>query len=172
MPKSNLMKLLITILICTLISVGYAFAQKEKPRDTEQVSAKVIRTIDGDTISVQIGDKYEKVRMIGVDTPELKDERPRVQCFAIAAKMYTEDHLDGLTVQLEADPTQADRDRYGRLLRYVWWNKDLYNRYIIKKGFAYEYTYGKPYKYQKEFKEAQKYAEESKWGLWDENECK
>lgn len=165
------MKVIFTLLICTLVSVGYAFAQKDNPKDPVKETAKVTRTIDGDTIEVELNGQTEKVRLIGVDTPELKDERPRVRCFALAAKFYTEDHLEGFTVQLEADPSQADKDKYGRLLRYVWWRNDLYNRYVIKKGFAYEYTYDKPYKYQKDFKAAQKYAEDSKWGLWDENEC-
>lgn len=164
------MKLFISLLICLLVSVGYAYGQKASP-SPEKIEAKVIRAIDGDTLSVQIGEKYEKVRMIGVNAPELKDKRPIVKCFAQAAQMFTDDHLTGVTVNLEADPTQADRDRYGRLLRYVFLDKANYNLFIIKKGFAYEYTYDKPYKYRDEFKAAQKYAEESKWGLWDPEEC-
>ncbi len=163
------MKLILTLLICTLVSIGYALAQSSKPK-TE--SAKVTSVADGDTITVLINGKYEKVRLIGVNSPELKDERPRVKCMAWGAKAFAADSLTGLNVTLEADPTQADRDRYGRLLRYVFWNDGNFNEYIIKKGFAYEYTYGKPYKYQKDFKAAQKYAEESKWGLWDPMECK
>lgn len=127
--------------------------------------------IDGDTVRVSIGGKIEKVRLIGVNAPELGDSRARVRCFAYAAKWFAREKLQGLTVTLESDPTQADRDRYGRLLRYAFWNNGNFNLYIIKQGFAYEYTYNRPYRYQEEFKDAQQYAEGSKWGLWDPKEC-
>jgi endonuclease YncB( thermonuclease family) len=168
---SPCVKLLLTLLICTLISVGYAFAQKPKPT---LETAEVTRVIDGGTIEVKLNGQTEKVRLIGVDTPELKDASKRVQCFAQAAWSFTEDHLPYLdTVELESDYIQGDRDNDVRLLRYVWYNNGNFKEFLIKKGFGYEYAnVNRPYKYQKEFKAAQKYAEKSKWGLYDKNECK
>lgn len=170
------MKLLLTLLICTLVSIGYAYGQKalQKPeKSVEPVEqGKVIRVVDGDTFHIDLNGKNEVVRVIGMNSPELKSPNPRIVCFAEAARMKAEDLIGDFTVQLEADPTQGDRDKYGRLLRHVFWNKANFAEYMIKKGFAYEYTYDKPYKYQKEFRAAQKYAEDSKWGLWDNTECR
>nr|AUN37308.1 staphylococcus nuclease (SNase) domain protein [uncultured bacterium] len=146
-----------------LLLAGYLHGQESGP---------VVSVADGDTITVEINGKKERVRLIGVDAPEMDDSSPRVRCFAKAARLFAIDSLAGLTVKLEADPTQANRDRYGRLLRYVYWHNDLFNRFLIKKGFAREYTYDKPYRFQDDFKKAQKYAEESKWGLWDAHECR
>jgi endonuclease YncB( thermonuclease family) len=50
----------------------------------------------------------------------------------------------------------ADRDRYGRLLRYVYWHNGNLNLYVIKQAFAYEYTYERPYRFMTEFKAVQK----------------
>lgn len=155
------MKKLLSILLILFGVTGLVYLQ-EKPK-TEQ--AKILRAIDGDSLSVQIGDKFEVVRLIGVDSPELKDNRALVKCFAQEAKKNAET-LAGKVVRLESDPTQSDKDHYGRLLRYVYWDDTNLNEWIIKNGFAYEYTYRKPYKYQKEFKEAQKHAEKYSLGLW------
>jgi len=80
--------------------------------------------------------------------------------------------LSGQWVELESDPTQDDRGKYDRLLRYVK-TKDgmFYNLEIIKQGYAYEYTYNVPYKYQTEFKQAEDYARNNKIGLWADGIC-
>lgn len=163
------MKLLLTLILCTLACVAYAYGQKTEPATD---TAKVIRVTDGDTIHVLYNGKYETVRIIGLNAPELKSEDARTKCLANIAMQKADDLLTDMSVTLEADPSQADRDKYGRLLRYVFWNKDNFSLYMIKKGFAYEYTYNKAYKYQQEFKDAQKYAQESKWGIWDPETCK
>lgn len=165
------MKLLLTAFVCVLVYAGHADAQKLiHPSKLE--SAEVTRAIDGDTLEVKLKGQVEKVRLIGVDAPDLNEANKRTKCFAQAAWSFTEDHLLYLdTVELESDETQGDRDKDGRLLRYVWYNNGNFNEFLIKKGFAYEAS-NKPYKYQKEFRVAQKYAEKSKWGLFDKNECK
>jgi micrococcal nuclease len=57
---------------------------------------------------------------------------------------------------------------YGRTLAYVWFGEVLFNEYIIKNGYATEYTFNNPYKYQKRFQDAEKYAQEHNLGLWEE----
>lgn len=103
--------------------------------------------VDGDTIRLK--DK-QYIRLIGINSPE-KD-----QPCGLEAKEHLLSLLKDKEITLEADSTQADKDRYGRLLRYVFVNGKNINLQMIKDGFAYEYTYSKPYKYQKEFKEADK----------------
>lgn len=134
--------------------------------------AEVLRVIDGDTIEVSLNNKKETVRLIGIDAPEIVDPREAVECFGKEALDKAREILDGKTVSLESDPTQGERDKYGRVLRYVFVDDLNFNKLMISEGFAHEYTYqSNPYKYQLEFKSAQKQARESKVGLWADNVC-
>ena len=81
-------------------------------------AAEVVRVIDGDTIEVELGGKLAVVRYIGVDTPETKHPGRGIECFGPEASKYNQQMVGGREVILEKDVT--DRDRYGRLLRYVW----------------------------------------------------
>lgn len=131
----------------------------------------VSKVIDGDTIEVLIGNQKEKVRLIGLNTPETVDPRKKVECFGKEASVFLKNILSDKKVILKNDQSQNDKDKYGRLLRYVYLDDILINKMIIEKGFGYEYTYKFPYKFQKEFKDAQKFAEENKLGLWADGVC-
>lgn len=140
------------------------------PTFTSTPNVSLIKVIDGDTIEVNINGINEKVRLIGLDTPEMSDSRESIRCFAVEAKNKTQSLIAYQNIKLEKDPTQNNRDKYNRLLRYVIL-KDGRNlaKVIIEQGYGYEYTYRIPYVYQKEFKEAQKKAEKNKVGLWNPN---
>lgn len=132
----------------------------------------VLKVVDGDTIDVDINGKTERVRMIGLNTPETVDPRKTVECFGKEASAKAKELLANQQVKLRADASQTDQDKYGRLLRYIWRDDGLFfNLEMIKQGYGYEYTYDLPYAYQAEFKEAQKYAEQNKLGLWADNVC-
>lgn len=133
--------------------------------------AQVVRIIDGDTIEVLLSNKKEKVRVIGINTPEEVDPRKKVECFGKEASSFAKEILEGKIVLLESDPTQQDRDKYNRLLRYVFVNSVDFGRFMIEQGYAYEYTYDLRYKYQKEYKEAEKNAREKGVGLWLDTAC-
>jgi micrococcal nuclease len=127
----------------------------------------VVEVVDGDTIAVDINGEKIKVRLIGINSPETVDPRKRVECFGKEASAAAKNLLSGKKVRLEADPSQMDRDKYGRLLRYVFLEDGTnVNELLVARGYAYEYTYDLPYKYQKEFRAAQKFAEANKRGLW------
>lgn len=131
----------------------------------------VTRVIDGDTIEVLIDGISERVRLVGVDTPETVDPRKPVQCFGKEASDFTKSLLENKYVRLEADSSQDNRDKYGRLLRYVYQGDTLINKEIILGGYGHEYTYLIPYQYQKDFKDAQKQAQVSQIGLWRPGVC-
>src|SRR5512139_3444458 len=82
--------------------------------------AKVVRVVDGDTIKVKIGRVTETVRLIGVDTPETVHPNRPVEYFGREASTFTKRKAQGKRVWLEDDPECTNRDRYGRLLRYVY----------------------------------------------------
>lgn len=99
---------------------------------------KIVKVVDGDTIDVNIDGKTERIRMIGVNTPETVDPRKPVECFGREASDKAKEWLSGQEIRLESDTTQTDRDKYNRLLRYAWRKDGLfYNLEIIKRGFAY-----------------------------------
>lgn len=132
----------------------------------------VVAIVDGDTIKVSIDDKVETLRLIGIDTPETKDPRKPVQCFGKEASAKAAELLSGHQVRLEGDPTQGDRDKYGRLLRYVWREDGLFfNEWMLRNGYAHEYTYNLPYMHQTPFKSAERYASENNLGLWNQATC-
>jgi len=133
---------------------------------------EVVTIVDGDTIKVKLNNKTETVRLIGIDTPEVVDPRKEVQCFGKEASSKAKELLSGHKVKLEDDPTQGERDKYKRLLRYVFREDGLiFNDWMIRNGYAHEYTYDLPYKYQTQFKEAEKYARENNLGLWSPSAC-
>lgn len=134
---------------------------------------EIVKVIDGDTVQVKINGKSEVVRLIGIDTPESVDPRKPVQCFSVEATKRAKEILPtGKRVTLESDPTQGDKDKYNRLLRYVFFEDGTnFDKLMISDGYAHEYTYQVPYKYMEEFKETEKVAREAKRGLWADDAC-
>lgn len=127
---------------------------------------------DGDTVKVKVDDKVETIRLIGVDTPETVDPRKQVQCYGKEASDYSKSMLTGKSVGLERDDSQAERDKYGRLLRYIVLpDGSNFNKQLISQGYAFEYTYSTPYKYQADFKAAQLAASNAGLGLWSSETC-
>lgn len=133
----------------------------------------VTQVVDGDTLKVQLGDKKETVRVVGINTPETVDPRKSVECFGKEASNRAKELLMGQTVRLESDSTQSDRDRYGRLLRFVFLaNGDDVGKQLIEEGFAQESLYSNtPHKYRQSYLEAQERAQAEKRGLWAEESC-
>jgi micrococcal nuclease len=127
---------------------------------------KVIKVIDGDTFDLFTKDGIKRVRLIGINTPETLDPRKDIECFGPEASNKLKEILDGKVVKIDADETQDDQDKYGRLLRYVFLDNENINQKMINEGFAFEYTYKKKYKLQKEFKESQLNAKKNNLGLW------
>lgn len=129
---------------------------------------RVTAVMDGDTIEVSMNGVSEKVRFIGVDTPETQDPRKAVQCFGKAASEFTKQKLIGKTVRLELDPLSSNRDRYERLLRYVYVDQLLLNADIIEQGYGFAYT-SFPFTKSEQFKQLERQAREQNRGLW--NQC-
>lgn len=133
---------------------------------------EVTKVTDGDTLHILMNGKDEKVRLIGINTPETVDPRRTVECFGKEASARMKDLAGGKIVKLEYDESQNVRDAYDRILAYVYLEDgQMLNRKMIAEGYAYEYTYLKPYKYQTEFRELQNLARTSKRGLWADDTC-
>ena len=120
-------------------------------------TATVSRVIDGDTIELTTG---EKVRYIGMDTPEL---RPN-ECYGKEATERNKKLVENKKVEMEKDISKTDR--YGRLLRYVYLEDKMINRILVQEGYARVATYPPDVKYQKIFLEDERKAREAEKGLW------
>jgi len=132
----------------------------------------VTSVTDGDTIRVTIDGTSTRVRLIGIDTPEVTDPRRPVQCFGQEASRRAHDLMDGTQVWLEYDPSQSRRDRYGRTLAYVWLSDaGLVNETMVREGYAHEYTYDTAYKYRDAFRDAEQAARTAERGLWSPATC-
>ncbi len=147
-------------------------------QNTDQISPlpelyPVTQVVDGDTIKVKIGDKIETIRLIGIDAPESVDPRRPVQCFGQEAAARAKELLLGKKVSLRPDPTQGEKDKYGRLLRYVYLEDGtFFNLKMIEEGFAHEYTYKKnPYEERESFIAASNRAKAAQIGLWSPQTC-
>jgi len=127
----------------------------------------VVVVYDGDTIKVRFEDGSErKVRLIGIDSPEIGDEREGVRFFAYIAKRFSFFHLYRKEVRLSFDWEREDK--YGRLLAYVWYDRDvLFNEFILKEGFAYAFLkYPFKEEYRRRFVQAERTARKHERGLW------
>src|ERR687896_1511063 len=125
----------------------------------------VTEVIDGDTIRVNVRGKSESVRMLAIDTPETKDPRKPVQCFGNEATKKMQAFVSGKYVKLVDDKSQGNRDKYQRLLRYVYDGKTFINREMVAQGFAFSYKQY-PTKYLNEFNKLERQTREQGIGLW------
>ena len=153
--------------------IGFSIAQPKSPAvTTAEITLlkpgynRVTRVVDGDTIVVDINGVSEKVRLIGVDTPETIDPRKLVQCFGKEASAFNKSLLLNASIRLEADSLQYDRDKYGRLLRYVYVEGEMVNEFLVTWGFAKAENYFPEKRYYERFVSAQKEAQLQKRGIW------
>lgn len=127
------------------------------PTPTPSNLFKVKRVIDGDTFVLE---DNSRVRLIGINAPESD------YCFAIESTEKLIELLEGKEVLLEKDI--SDVDRYDRLLRYVYLEDILINKYLVEKGYAVASAYPPDIKFKKDLILAQEIAEKNQSGLWGE----
>lgn len=134
---------------------------------TGDAAVPVVRVVDGDTIVVRLSGRNERVRLIGIDTPESVKPNTPVQCFALEASARTKALLPaGAPVKLVRDVEL--RDRYGRLLAYVYRATDnlFVNLSLATEGYAVAYTYPPNVAHADEFVAAAAEARDAGRGLW------
>ena len=140
-------------------------AETETPSDRKTFDAEVVSVTDGDTIKVRINGQVESVRFLLVDTPETNHPRLGEQPFGQEAKDFTKKMLEGKTVQLEKDV--SDRDKYGRLLYYLYVDGKGVQEELLRNGLArVAYIYAPNTKYVDQYYAIQKEAQAKGVGIW------
>jgi micrococcal nuclease len=163
--NSKLRKInLVSAVFFVFVAIFYLIYEKasiSKQGDGESF-VPVISVADGDTVTVMLSSKKEKVRLIGIDAPEL-GQKP----WGYDAKKYLESLISssGSRVRLEYDVDR--RDKYGRILAYLWTNDGtLVNLSMVKNGQAVLYTFPPNVKYVNDLKAAQAEARNKRLGIW------
>jgi micrococcal nuclease len=149
--------------VLALIGVAFLLAAAAHGSRTGAftVHGTVTRVVDGDTVDVRTdGGPLERVRLIGIDTPE------RGQCDSGKANSYARSLALGRPTLLRGDATQATRDRYGRLLAYVWvGGRDLGYQQLVR-GFARVYIYDRAFQRLGAYRQAERTGRTRSDGLW------
>lgn len=132
-------------------------------------AAQLVRVIDGDTIDVLVNDQTLRVRLIGMDAAETS-QGP--QCYGSEARTKVEELLAAVGGQLLLEKDISETDRFGRLLRYVWYQpageRILLNLQLVELGYARAATYPPDVKYEQSFVQAEQQARAQQIGLWGE----
>jgi micrococcal nuclease len=156
MRRSIAVTVLATMVACT--SAGQAAA----PDRSDVVP--VLKVTDGDTFHVLYRGQDERVRLIGIDTPEVPWYGGDEECFGVEAGLYARERLDGKWVRLEFDV--ARRDRYDRLLAYVYLGGELFNLTLVRRGYATSQSVPPNVGFAAEFEAGEVEARIAKVGLW------
>lgn len=144
--------------------------------------AHVVRVVDGDTIVVEVTGRTEgpgagaapigeeqRVRLIGIDTPESVRPNSPVECFGRESSSAATAFLDGEDVTLVKDV--EERDSYDRLLRYVYVGQEMANARLVANGYASAYTYPPNVRHADFFVDLERRARERGLGLWSSDSC-
>ena len=150
--------------LCAVAGAGFVLADTTSAASSGRFTQRgtVVRVIDGDTVDVRLtGGKRERVRLIGIDATE------HGACFSSQASSRARALALDKQVVLRGDPTQDTRDRYGRLLAYVWLpgGKDLGYR-LTAEGFAKVYVYRDVFQRHSAYVQAERLAKAVPRGLW------
>lgn len=162
----NNLRIIITIILITVLLLLAGCQQTTPTSSPSRDQVKVERVVDGDTLEILLNGKKEKLRLIGVDTPEMKKPNTPIMFYGEEASQYTKKRLDKKTIELEWDINR--KDQYDRLLAYVWIDGELFNRTLVSEGYARIATFPPNVKYVDKFKKDQEDARQKQKGLWKE----
>jgi micrococcal nuclease len=155
----------LVLALAAVLALALAGREAAAP-DGPPGAGRVVRVVDGDTIQVEVDGRREKVRYIGVDTPESVKPGTPVQCFAKRASAFNKHLLAGERVRLV--PDAEARDRYGRLLAYVYRAEDglFVNAALVRHGYARTLTIRPNVAHAGEFRRLASAARRAGRGLW------
>jgi micrococcal nuclease len=164
-PSAGAVVLLIAGVLLLLLTEGEQGGGRERGEPAgKRVRAEVIRVIDGDTAEMAVAGKEEGVRFIGVDTPESVAPGQPVECFGKKASRFTEQLIEGEQVELRFGAER--RDRYDRLLAYVYLGERFVNAELVRLGYARTLEIAPNVDFAERFLRLQQAAANAGLGLW------
>ena len=155
---------LLLILLSLSLLIGCQLGTEDETETYEQTTSyeRVTSVIDGDTIELASG---ERVRYIGIDTPETHHPDKPIECFGIEATNRNRELVENKKVELVSEG--PNRDQYGRLLRHVFIDGTFVNSQLVWEGFARASSFGEPSKFHQVFVQLEAASRNAKRGLWN-----
>jgi len=148
------------------ISVLESNVREESKIVSDGVVFEVVKVIDGDTILVRNDGKNESVRLIGIDTPEVETPYTKEECFGVQASERLTTLLQDRKVVLKSDEALPNKDKYDRLLRYLFLpDGSFVNALLVEEGYALVYRF-EPFEFKDLFISFETDVKESRLGLW------
>lgn len=129
-------RIALVLVAVAMVALGCSSSSKRDPpaAGPRGIQVPITRVTDGDTLRVAYEGRDERVRLIGIDTPEVPWYGGRGECFGVEAGLFTRRRLSGRSVRLAFDVEH--RDRYRRLLAYVYVGRELFNLTLVREGHA------------------------------------
>lgn len=166
-----------SLLFSTFFLFGCSFSAEKQEKETaietektEEITYPVLKVVDGDTIWVRIDGENEKIRFVGIDTPETKKEFTPVECYADEAEERLKALLKRKKVALLKNKKGDNRDKYGRLLRYVFVDGKDIDAQLIEEGYAFAFR-RYPHDRMDFYIEKEAQAKAAKRGMWNPKNC-
>ncbi len=155
------------LLLALIVIVAVVLLERQtKQQDGREGPYAVVRVVDGDTIIIERKGKRERVRFLRVNTPEsVHPDKKRNTPMGNVASNFAKKHLSGKSVTLEFEGER--RDRYDRLLAYIFVGEENFGLTLVEEGMSPYYTsYGLSKNYDAEFRRAEQEARDAKLGIW------
>lgn len=149
-------RLLIAALLAVVALLGGRSVLQSPSDPPSRAAGTVTRVVDGDTLHVDVRGRDVTVRLIGIDTPEVSP----AECGADQATRLLEELADGRRVRLVGDPSQDERDRYGRRLAYVLADGVDVGEVLVRRGWARVYVFDRPFARLSRYRKAARRAPE------------
>ena len=135
--------------------------------EIERIKVKFNRKIDGDTAEFELNNEIIKVRFLGINTPETVDKNRGEEPYGKEASAYTEEKLKNATkIELEYDSNASEKDKYGRILAWVFVDDSLLQKVLVSNGLAETYMLQSNYRYAGVLQLAEEEAKNNKLGIW------
>ena len=150
------------ILISISLIMGCQLGTDTETYEQTTSYERVASVIDGDTIELASG---ERVRYIGIDTPETHHPDKPIECFGIEATVRNRELVEGKDIELVSEG--EDRDKFGRLLRHVFIDGTFVNAQLVWEGFARASSFGEPSKFHQVFVQLEVASRDAKRGIWN-----
>ncbi len=173
MRKKSIIFLVVFLVLVLIVALLVLQSTTSVPRfsvgessEEHEILFPVARVIDGDTIDVVIDGKTERIRFIGIDTPETVDDRKKIQCYGPESSAHMKELLSGKSVALETKPDE-DRDDYGRLLRYVFLGDTDIGATMLEEGYARSLCFAFPHPRCAEYEALEEVAKSAGRGRWE-----
>lgn len=167
--------LLLIVAAAYIADIPLSFPSKQPAGSSDWY--RVVRVTDGDTIVIDRDGEELPVRLIGIDSPEVDTPYTKAECYGKESSDAARQTMGGREVRIETDPSQDTYDAYGRLLAYVYVPASvrqegiMVNEYLLREGFARQYTFNTRYAHSAAFHEAEASAKAARKGLWAIGSC-